>query len=449
MNKDGQPLALTAQGRPYIVVSGGGRLEATDATLSDLGVQPTGTQVGLPGVAFNTDSTGSLVRTRLLRNTTGVRLSGSNIKIEDVTAEESWADGILLQGDQGTTMSGIKANRNGGNGVSVSGTSSDRAITNITTSGNHSYGIALTGQNKPQISNINLTGDGSGGLRLNQSPNAVVKDVTTTDEPTGVYLHVNTTDVTLSGLHVNGGRRGIVAEKTTRRTTVSDSTIKGARVSGFAIGGHDITTNNLSVTDTRTAVRVERGASNIALNALKISGGQDGVVTTAGTTGIVVKDIAADGVENDAVRNFSPDAQIIGGTISGGLTGIDAETQTTISGITVGLSNEGIRARTVNNERVTLDNVRVDAVAVGLNVATDTPVVLTASRVHALEAVRGTLSNETDAGNDLSLPPLNLLGAIGVPLILLALILEAMHSMRQRRYGGMRRHLPPTLPATG
>jgi hypothetical protein len=52
-------------------------------------------------------------------------------------------------------------------------------------------------------------------------------------------------------------------------------------------------------------------------------------------------------------------------------------------------------------------------------------------------------------GNDLSLPPLNLLGAIGVPLIILALILEGLHSLRQRRYGGLNRHLPPTLPATG
>ena len=68
--------------------------------------------------------------------------------------------------------------------------------------------------------------------------------------------------------------------------------------------------------------------------------------------------------------------------------------------------------------------------------------------MHALQAVRGTMSTE-GLGNDLSLPALNLLGAIGVPLVVLALILEAMHSLRQRRFGGVRKHLPPTLPATG
>ena len=446
-NKDGAPLAMSAQGRPYIVVSSRGRFEATDATLSDLGVQPTGTDPGDPGVSYNTGSTGSLVRTQLLRNTTGAELSkSSNIKLDDVTASESWSDGLLLQGDIGTTMSNIKAERNGGNGVTVTGESSERSISGITTSGNHSYGLAVIGQIKPQISAVNATGDGAGGLRINRCTDAVVRDVTTADQPIAVFLHVNSTNVALQNMNLNGGRRGIVAEKTTKGLQVNDSTIDGARVAGVAIGGHDVALNGVKVSDSRTGVRVERGAGNVTATNLKLSGGQDGLVTTAGTTGVVIKDMSADGVENDAVRNFSPGAQIIGGRITGGLTGIDAEAATTVSGTVVGLSNEGIRART--NEAVALDNVTVDAVTVGVNVATGTEVKLTNSRIHALQAVRGTLSPD-GLGNDLSLPPLNLLGAIGVPLIILALILEALHSVRQRRFGGTTRHLPPTLPATG
>jgi hypothetical protein len=96
---------------------------------------------------------------------------------------------------------------------------------------------------------------------------------------------------------------------------------------------------------------------------------------------------------------------------------------------------------------VTTENLAIDAVSVGLNIADGTPIVLTNSRVHALEAVRGVLGEQAN-GNDLSLPAINLLGAIGVPLIILALFLEGMHSLRQRRYGGTNRHLPPSLPAT-
>ena len=445
-NKDGQPLAMNSQGRPYIVVSGRGHFEATDSTLSDLGVQPTGTDKGDPGISFNTESTGSLVRTQLLRNTTGVELSrAKNVKLKGVTATESWSDGLLLQGDVGTTLTDIKAERNGGNGVTVTGESSAREIHNITTTGNHSYGVTVVGQNKPQITNINATGDGAGGLQISRCTDAVIRDITTADQPMALFMHVNTTNATLENLRMTGGRRGIVAEKTTKGARIVNSTIDGARVAGVAIGGHDITLEGVTVSDSRTGVRVERGAGNVVANGLRLSGGQDGVVTTAGTTGIVLKDLVADGVENDAVRNFSPGAQIIGGHVNGGLTGIDAEAATTISGTVVSLSNEGIRARAP--ETVTMDNVAVDAVAVGLNIADDTPIVLTNSRVHALEAVRGVLGNQA-TGNDLSLPAINLLGAIGVPLIILALILEGMHSIRQRRFGGTTRHLPPTLPAT-
>lgn len=445
-NKDGQPLAMSAQGRPYIVVSSRGRFEATDATLSDLGVQPTGVDKGDPGISFNTDSTGSLVRTQLLRNTVGAELSKSkDIKLEGVTATESWSDGLLLQGDVGTTMAGIKLERNGGNGILVTGDSSDREIHDITTNGNNSFGVAVVGQTKAQVNDVQATGDGAGGLRINRCTDCALRDVTTADQPIGLFMHVNTTNITMQNIQMSGGRRGIVAEKTTKGATITNSSIDSARVAGVAIGGHDITLEGVSVSDSRTGVRIERGAGNVVANGLKLTGGQDGLVTTAGTTGVVIRDLTADGVENDAVRNFSPGAQIIGGHINGGLTGIDAEAATTITGTAVSLSNEGIRART--NEPVTVDNVAVDAVTVGMNVAVGTPVVLTNSRVHALEAVRGELSPE-GTGNDLSLPAINLLGAIGVPLIILALILEAMHSIRQRRFGGTTKHLPPSLPAT-
>jgi hypothetical protein len=345
----------------------------------------------------------------------------------------------------GTTLTDVKAERNGGNGVAVTGESSGREIHNITTTGNHSYGVAVVGQNKLQVNNIKATGDGAGGVRVNRCTDCVVRDVTTEDQPIGLFMHVNTTNATLQNLQMTGGRRGIVAEKTTKGATISNTTIDGARVAGIAIGGHDVTLEGVAVRDSRTGVRVERGAGNIQANALKLSGGQDGLVTTAGTTGVVIRDLQADGVENDAVRNFSPGAQVIGGHINGGLTGIDAEAETVISGTTVSLSNEGIRART--SDTVTMENLAIDAVSVGLNIADGTPIVLTNSRVHALEAVRGVLGEQAN-GNDLSLPAINLLGAIGVPLIILALVLEGMHSLRQRRYGGANRHLPPSLPAT-
>ena len=80
---DGQPLAANAPGRPYIVVAARGRFDASDSTLSDLGVQPIGADKGEPGISYNTDSTGALVRTSVLRSTTGVELSASrNVRLD-------------------------------------------------------------------------------------------------------------------------------------------------------------------------------------------------------------------------------------------------------------------------------------------------------------------------------------------------------------------------------
>ena len=77
--------------------------------------------------------------------------------------------------------------------------------------------------------------------------------------------------------------------------------------------------------------------------------------------------------------------------------------------------------------------------------AEGSPFQLTSSRVDALEAVHGVVQQQP-GDNELSLPPLNLLGAIGVPLILLALVLEQVNAFRQRSVGNVRRRQPPALP---
>jgi hypothetical protein len=107
----------------------------------------------------------------------------------------------------------------------------------------------------------------------------------------------------------------------------------------------------------------------------------------------------------------------------------------------IGLTSTGVRAR--GTDPITLARVKIDAVAVGIDAEQGSAATVRASSVHALEAVRGTV---TLLGvNDLSLPPLNLLGAIGLPLVLLAILLEVLHLLRQRKYGPTRRIQPPLV----
>jgi hypothetical protein len=193
-----------------------------------------------------------------------------------------------------------------------------------------------------------------------------------------------------------------------------------------------------------TGVRIERGSGGISMTGLSITGGKDGVISTPGTTNLTVQNLVTDGVSSTAVRTFTPDAKIIGGRIIGSSTGIDTGAATTITGTTITQVDEGIRARSTDPVRA--DNVDINALTAGITVAEGSLFVLTGSRIDALEAVHGVVQQQ--GLNELSLPPLNLLGAIGVPLILLALVLEQVNSFRQRSMGTVRRRLPPSLPAS-
>lgn len=430
-------------GRPFIVVGSGGRLEAIDTTFSDLGTPPTGPDTGRPGVLLTPGSGGSLVRTSFLRNSTGLTLAGSqDVLLGGVTIGGSAADGLILQGDRGTTMSGIRVERNGGNGVLLTGANSNRVVSGVTTTGNGAFGIDVVGQTGARISGIATSGDRMGGLRLSRSADVTVTDFSATDQPTGVFTHLNSRNIVLDQLRIAGGRRGLLVEKSTHGVELTATTIDGAAVTGVSIGGRDVELRDVTVTGSRTGVRIERGAHGVTAIGLTLSGGQDGVVATRDTTGVVLQNVVADGVENTAVRTVSSNARIIGGRLTGGATGIDAGSATTISGTVIDQANVGIRAR--SGELVRAHRVEVTAIAAGIDVAVGSPVLLSDSRVRALEAVRGEVSQR--GINELSLPPLNLVGAIGIPLILLALGLDQVHAARQRG-GDSRRRLPPVLPA--
>jgi hypothetical protein len=435
-------------GRPFIVVSPGGRLTATDSTISDLGSEPTEASSGAdvqnhPGVDFHAGSTGALVRTSVLRNGTGLSLNGSQgVHLEDVTVGGSKGVGLVLRGDRATTMSKVRADHNGTYGVRIMAPSTDRPITGISTTGNGTFGIGVLQQTAVKITDVTTSADGIGGLDVSESANATISGLTATAEPVGIFTHVNSTNVVLDRLAITGGGRGVMIEKTTDHLVMRASTITGATGAGVSAGGKNVDLRDSSVTGSRSGVRVERGAHGLTAAGLTLSGGLDGVVASPGTDGVVLQDLTVNGVADVGVRSSSPDARIVGGRITGGSTGIAVDAATTISGTQIGLVDQGIRSQSPG--LVHADDIVVNAVSVGINAANGSPFLLTGSHIHALESVRGALN--TQGPNDVSLPPLNLLGAIGLPLVLIAVALQVVAALRGRRFGGDARPTPPVRP---
>ena len=368
-------------------------------------------------------------------------LAGSQgVRLQDVTADDSTENGIVLRGDRATVLSGVKAEHNGADGVLVTGAVTDRPITGIATTGNHAYGVSVVGQNRVDVSNLTLSGDQAGGLELSRD----------SDSHGAQHHHRGRAQrgVPAPQLDQRGARRDH-GDRWAHRDPGGEDHHRPARhridhqhahVAGMEIGGHDTVLDGLTVKDSRTAIRVERGAAGVTADKVSLIGGTDGLVTSGGTSGVVVNDLSTDGVGQHAVRSLSPGLQITGGQIRGGTTGMDLQAAATVTGIQIGLTSTGIRARAT--DPIMLDDVRVDAVSVGVDAQPGSAVTLRNSAVHALEAVRGTV---TLLGvNDLSLPPLNLLGAIGLPLIVLAILLELLHLLRQRAVGAPALALPPT-----
>ncbi len=337
-----------APGRPFVVVNPGGRLETTDVTLRDLGtvLGGGGEEEDRPGVQLNAGSSGALVRTTVERASGALRLAGTvDVRLQDVTVTGSGGDGLHLLDDRGTTLSGVRAVGNRDNGVLVQDATPEHRITGITTSGNGRYGLSVVRSTGTQVSGVDLSGDAAGGLRLYRTTGVTVTDLTATDQPIGVYTHGNTTDTVLERIAVTGGRRGVALEKSTTRLTLRNSTIDGPSVAGVAVTGSGIALRDVAVSDSRTDIRIERGASDVTAVGVQVIGGEDGVVVSPGTTGIVLDDLTASAIENDAVRSFGPDTRIVGGSITGATTGIHLAAPATISGTDIALVNNGIRTR--------------------------------------------------------------------------------------------------------
>ena len=304
-------------------MSDGGSLAVIDSTITDLGAQPSiGVVAGEPAVAFGRHSTGVLTRTTLARSSIGLSLNGSQgVKLRDVTVRESAGTGIVLRGDRATVLGGVRAEHNGDDGLLVTGESTGRPIAGVTTTGNRSYGVSVSGQSQTEISNLALSGDQAGGLELNRVSDSHVHNITITDQPIGMLMHVNSTNLALDAVTVSGGHAGVVVEKSTVGLRFTDSTIANARLVGMAYDGRDGLLQGLTVNDCATAVRVDHGAGSLAIDRLRISGGENGLVTSNATAAILVRDLSADGVGNDAIRTESPGMQMLGGQIRGGHTG--------------------------------------------------------------------------------------------------------------------------------
>jgi hypothetical protein len=142
----GQPVPA-GPGRPFIVVSTGGRLDATDVTVTDLGTAGNAPEPR-PAISFHSGTGGAVVRATFARNTTAPAAANAGRPSRGRHGHRLTADGLELSGDRGTAMNRVRAERNGGAMASRS-TDDHGSPIGITTSGNGGSGRGSPAAERP------------------------------------------------------------------------------------------------------------------------------------------------------------------------------------------------------------------------------------------------------------------------------------------------------------
>lgn len=425
-----QPLPALVPGRPYIVVGSHGHLNATDVTFSDLG-QPSSGPGGSDrtGLVFAPGSSGSLVGVKLVRNQVGLRLSGSvEVSLDGVTIEQSQSDGLVLHNDHKTTFHAVEATNNTRNGVEVTGTITDRNLTGLGASGNGAFGVTVIGQRLLGLTGIFTSNNGLGGLGLTGCHECTVADANISGEPIGLLVDGRSDRITLKHPQVQGGVRGVVVTSGSTNIYIDDLVVDHSSFVGVSVGATWAQLWNVRVSGASTAVKITGAASEVTVDSPTIVGADNGIVVARGASAITLRNPVIEDVRRAAVVTSSVDMVISGGRIRGGKTGVNARAATSVDRMSISAVYEGIHVApgvTVHGSRL-----EVSALSSGIKVEGRGHFVLSNSRVQARDALRGEVALE---GHNSILPRLNWLAPIGVLVIAIAVLLEIVHLLRQRR----------------
>lgn len=448
--RTGQARTTPAPARGFIHVGSGGILNIADAALANLGTaSPTqltpssiGSAVAAPssepsvgsgqraGVVFAPGSTGSIIRSTLDGNGVGLMLSGSHdVRLDTIMLTRSHSVGLILHGDRGTLMRALHSEDNAGDGVIITGLSTDRPLTDINAVDNGGFGVAVIRQDHPQITSVTTSHNRAGGLRLTASTAATVASLTTTDEPVGLMINGVSNHLDLSEVHTQGGQRGIVFTHAVSDVELRASSVKDAALTGLTLAATNTRLKGVSIQDSAAGIQINSRATHATIADSSIVGGRDGVLVARGAATVAISNPTIDGVSHNAITTTAAGTHITGGRITGGAIAINARAATDISGLSISGVREGVHAGP--RARATGGGINVRATSSGIKVDPAGEFILTDSHVQAWKALRGDVT--LIGVNTISLPPFNWLGAFGVFFITLAVLLELAQLTRERR----------------
>jgi len=370
----GGPVPAGAPGRPWLSAGAGSQVEVRDSRVTGLGTGASGPRSA--GLFFGSGATGSVLRSTFADNGIGLVLAGSQaVSLDTVTVIGSALDGLRLGGDTATALRAVTSTDNGRDGISI-----------------------LGGEGR-RLAGLHTARNGRAGVRASQPR-----------------------DLTLTGLRSADDRETGLVLAGCQSCVVGHAVISGGRA-GVQVGGRSATLTEVRVSGARVGVRLQGQATDTLLDRVTVSGGQDGVVATAGTRGLTVLGSTVTGVRGTAFSLASSELIVQGATVRDAsvaalLRGDGRLADLRISGVARGL-RVGARGR------INAEEIDVAAGRTGIEVDRGGSLRLASSRVRAAQALVGQVDREGD--NSIAVPRFPWFGLAGLMAVLLALGLETVH----------------------
>ncbi|MEU6843791.1 right-handed parallel beta-helix repeat-containing protein [Streptomyces sp. NPDC046716] len=426
----GATLRSTGPGpaRPYLAMGAGGRMDIVRSTVTGFGRAGPAAQ---SGVTWGRGSTGRAVASTFRGNRTGLRLTGSRgVGLDRVTVTGSAEDGVVLNGDRGTTVRTLSAVAGGRHGVVVGGTDG-RVLTGVTTRANRGTGIKATAQRRLTLTRPAAYGDGGGGIRLMSCASCTVRGAVVGATPAALVVLGAGSRVTVSepDLAGDGSGTGI-----SLAAGIDGATVRGGRATGFAraveVAGARVVVDGTALDDCVTGVAVRGRAGPVALRGLDVRARRFGITASGTTRDVSLTGVRIGGTAVKGLSSASPGLRVSGGSVTGARTAVDLRGSARLDQLTVSGARRGVHL--APQARVTAVGLDVLARRKGVDAEAGARLDLTDSRVRAAVALSGDGSVRRHGATEISLPPFPWLGLAALVALGLAVLLQTVHQVRHR-----------------
>jgi Right handed beta helix region len=252
--RTGGTLPVTDSARPFIRAGLGARLDFDGTVIAALGNRAAPDE---SGVTWGRGAMGEASQLTVSGDYTGLRLASSRlVALEDVSISHSAFDGLVLENDSGTTLSGVASTDNGHDGVRLGFGPDRRTLKGVTTSGNQDYGALAVGMAGLTVLGFTSHQDVEGGIRLKQCTSCSVVDPVTNGDRVGVRVDAESRGTSITGGTLSGGDTGV---DTAAALSVSGTAISGASVGLHAAAGAEVRADRVSINALRTGAHLEAG----------------------------------------------------------------------------------------------------------------------------------------------------------------------------------------------